>query len=205
MTAAPAPLTPNPLQLHSLQRRPVAARMRHWLQAEGSLTRHLTRASGRVQVQVLQQGSDALWPEEARALRRQPFQQAGSAHVRTVLLWCGPTGQERPAVLARSAVLAPQSRLRWRGLRGLGDKPLAQLLFDTPHIHRSPLRWHHDAAHSPAARHVLQLWQRHAPEHTAMLPRQGVWRRSSVFDINGARILVTEWFAPEVFDWPAPK
>ena len=38
-----------------------------------------------------------------------------------------------------------------------------------------------------------------------MLPRQGVWRRSSVFDINGARILVTEWFAPEVFDWPPPK
>ena len=205
MSADSALPTPNPLQLRSQRRRPVPAGMRRWLQAEGSLTRHLTRASGRVRVQVLQQGSDALWPEEIAALQRQPFQQAGSSHVRTVLLWCGPPGAERPAVLARSAVLAPQSRLRWRGLRGLGDKPLAQLLFDTPHIHRSPLRWHHDAAHSPAARHVLQLWQRHAPEHTAMLPRQGVWRRSSVFDINGARILVTEWFAPEVFDWPPPK
>ena len=53
MTTTTAPLTPNPLQLRSLQRRPVAARMRRWLQAEGSLTRHLTRASGRVQVQVL--------------------------------------------------------------------------------------------------------------------------------------------------------
>ena len=196
---------PHPELLRSLHGRPVAVGMRSWLQAEGSLTRHLTRASGRVRVQVLQQGSAALWPEERTALRRQPFQQGGSTHVRTVLLWCGPPGAERPAVLARSAVLAPQSRLRWRGLRGLGDKPLAQLLFDTPHIRRSPLRWRRDAAHGPAARHVLRLWLRHAPDHAAMLPRRDVWRRSSVFEIGGARILVTEWFAPEVFGWPAPK
>lgn len=202
MTPPEFSLPANPL-LRRGHRRPVAATMRRWLRAEGSLTRHLTRASGRVRVEVLQQGNAPLWPDEIRALRRHPFQQSGSAHVRTVLLWCGPAGDEFPAVLARSAVLAPQSRLRWRGLRGLGDKPLAQLLFDTPHMRRSTLRWQQDMAHSPAARHVLRYWHEHAPDH--VLPERGVWRRSSVFTHSGARILVTEWFAPEVFGWQTPE
>ena len=41
---------PHPELLRSLHGRPVAVGMRRWLQAEGSLTRHLTRASGRVRV-----------------------------------------------------------------------------------------------------------------------------------------------------------
>lgn len=173
-----------------------------WLQAPGSLTRHLARASGAVQVQVLQQGSAALWPHEAAALGRTPARQGASAHVRTVLMWCGPQPHAFPAVLARSAVLAPHSRLRWQGLRSLGERPLAQLLFDTPQVQRSALRWHYDAPGSQVARHVRSLWLQHAPDFAAELPARGIWRRYSVFSQRGARILVTEWFAPEVWSWP---
>lgn len=183
--------------------RPVSARARRWLQVPGSLTQHLQRASGAVRVQVLQQGHSPLWPEEQRALGQPRYQRAHGAHVRTVLLWCGTGAAATPAVLARSAVLTPQSRLRWRGLRGLGNQPLAQLLYDTPHIRRSPLRCQRHAAPGPAGRHVLRQWQHHAGTPDGHhVPRRNVWSRSSVFAHAGARIIVTEWFAPHTLGWP---
>ena len=179
---------------------PRARQARSWLQAPGSLTRHLAQAIGPVQVEVLQQGAAPLWPEEARALQHGRFRHGGVAHVRTVVLWCTlPDGRPWPAVLARSAVLAPHARLRWSGLRGLGRSPLAQLLYDTPRIRRSPLVAQRDAPASPAARHVLRLWPRPA-DPTPPLPPRAVWRRSSVFVRAQAPLIVTEWFAPGVWD-----
>ena len=38
-------------------------------------------------------------------------------------------------------------------------------------------------------------------QHT-LVPQRGIWRRYSVFLHRGAPLIVTEWFAPEVLDWP---
>ena len=48
----------------------------------------------------------------------------------------------------------------------------------------------------------LRQWQQQAGAHADRLPQRGIWRRYSVFLHRGAPLIVTEWFAPEVLDWP---
>lgn len=195
------PLTPNPL-LKRMRRRPIPARARKWLNAEGSLTRRLNAVCDTVHIQILHQRQAALWPLEKKALGRQRHQQGGATHVRTVLQWCGEPDTAFPGVFARSAVLAPQARLSWGSLRGLGNRPLAHLLFVAPGIRRTPLFYQYDPPHAPETRHVLRQWQQQAGAHADRLPQRGIWRRYSVFLHRGAPLIVTEWFAPEVLDWP---
>ena len=158
------PLTPNPL-LKRMRRRPIPARARKWLNAEGSLTRRLKAVCDTVHIQILHQRQAALWPLEKKALGRQRHQQGGATHVRTVLQWCGEPDTAFPGVFARSAVLAPQARLSWGSLRGLGNRPLAHLLFVAPGIRRTPLFYQYDPPHAPETRHVLRQWQQQAGAH----------------------------------------
>ena len=103
-----------------------------WLRAAGSLTARL-RHLGEVKVLRLHQGRQRLLPMEASILGQ------GVAHVREVLLCVN--GQ--PAVWARSATSLAAVKGPWKALRGLGTRPLAELLFARRHVQRlGPFAWH---------------------------------------------------------------
>jgi chorismate--pyruvate lyase len=170
-------------------RAPHRQHLRAWLQAGGSLTARLRR-HGVVQVQVCRQGRQRLWAHEAQAVG------APHGHVREVVLWV----DDRPAVWARSVTTVAHTRGPWRAIKGLGSRPLAEVLFISAGIHREPLRAERWPSHSLPWRHRLQAWHT-ALSHPARpvsgaLPPSPVWARHSVFIRRGAPLMVTECFAP---------
>lgn len=163
---------------------PVAAgRLRRWLTDRGSLTARLERHAGRIAVKVLFQG------------RRRPnademFLFAGRTSqvmVREVLLLHGAT----PLVFAHTVFDAAGLRGAWRGVSGLGNRPLGAALFADPRIARYPLRQKKLARRHPLYRGAA-----------AQLPRPpaALWGRRSIFAAGKSPILVSEVFLPAVLD-----
>jgi len=154
-----------------------------WLHADGSLTSRL-RAHGHLRVVVLQQGSSPFWKQEQRDLHCQ------SGHVREVVLMLDGV----PAVWARSATSHQAVKGPWRALQGLGNRPLAELLFSGSRVCRSPLQPHHLVRSSPEERHMRAQWDRlTGDQQPVAAPR---WARSSVFSQHGHPLRVMEAFAP---------
>ncbi len=173
---------------------PIDRTLRAWLQSPGSLSRRLANAFGGFQVRVLSQRVAPAWPDELVALRR-----AGAGLrvqrclVREVMLW----GDGQPLVHARSVLPAVQARLTWRALRGLGSRPLADLLFGLRAAHCQRLG---QGRMVPCrARRLAQRL-----EHSSDSAWRGapLWFRRSVFTRRGVPLLVTEWFAPAVRQRP---
>ncbi|MDO9313753.1 MAG: chorismate lyase [Burkholderiaceae bacterium] len=164
---------------------PVDRSLRAWLESEGSLSRRLARAFGRFEVQVLKQGCAPARADELTVLRRAGRSRLSvpRCHVREVMLW----GDGQPLVYARSVLPAVQSRLTWRALRGLGTRPLADLLFGLRAAHCTRLG---SACMAPmrARRLGERLGWTGSP----------LWHRRSVFTRRGMPLLVTEWFSPQV-------
>jgi chorismate--pyruvate lyase len=164
---------------------PRRAVLRQWLAASGSLSRRLAALGERFEVQTLRQGA-------ARILRSEAAELAASRHrcwVREVLLRVDGV----PLVWARS--IAPRRALNgpWRALRGLGHRPLADLLFNDAAVCRTPLRRQRLAPHSPLAARMKRQWV----QATGHAPSRGmVWARSSVFRRRGTPLRVMELFAP---------
>lgn len=167
--------------------------MRSWLLSDGSLSRRLAQAFGHFQVQVLRQGTAPATSEERRLLRRHArgHLRLPRCHVREVVLW----GDGRPLVHARSVLPAVQARLAWRALRGLGQRPLADLLFGpqaAPCVRLGAQR----STPLQARRLSARLQWAHHP----------LWSRRSVFTRRGVPLLVTECFAPAVCERaPGPR
>lgn len=156
---------------------------RRWLKASGSLTARL-RQHGHVQVQVLSQGTQRLSPQERRALR------LVSGHVREVILLVDGVA----TVWARSVTSPRALRGPWKALKGLGSRPLAELLFSHARVVRGPL--HRHAWRHGGAEHQRAL--RHWPRKGSPPPR---WARASVFEHHGQRLRVMESFSPRVVSW----
>ena len=97
--------------------------LRRWLQAPGSLSARLAARCERFEVRLLRQAKTRAWVHERGALSLRGEAALG----REVLLCC----DGEPLVLARSLVAARATRLAWRALKGLGTRPLADLLFGT--------------------------------------------------------------------------
>jgi chorismate--pyruvate lyase len=153
--------------------------------ADGSLTSRLRR-HGQVEVRVQQQGAFALWPQERTDLN------AMRGYVREVVLLL----DGRPAVWARSATTHRAIQGPWRALRGLGSRPLAELLFCGRHVQRAPLQAWQLPRSSLQERHIRRQWlsvQTHGD--AAATPR---WARSSVFWQDGQPLRVMEAFSPWV-------
>ena len=130
----------------------------------------------------LLQARRRLFPDEATLVGLH----AGSrALVREVLLHCGDT----PVVFAHSVVATKHLRGAWRSLRGLGTKPLATALFADPRVQRGPLHFR-----KLSCRNLLRV---RAAEFVSDLPAE-LWARRSVFRRDGAPLLVTEVFLPEI-------
>lgn len=169
--------------------------LRRWLQASGSLSARLAASGDVFSVQVLAQGRQALRADEANALG------AGALRVgyaREVLLRV----DGKPMVFARSVTAHANSVGAWRSVRGLGSRPLADVLFKRSGISRQPLDFSQLLRQSPLQRHVAKSWQ---AATGAKLAAHALPARRSVFTRHGAALLVMEVFAADVSAWKYPS
>ncbi|WKB53536.1 chorismate--pyruvate lyase family protein [Eleftheria terrae] len=180
--------------MHWLPHPPLDRRLRRWVTAGGSLTAHLQRACRQVTVQRLHQGASPMRRDEAHALRRERQRRA---HAREVVLRC----DAEPVVYARSVVAAHRVHGPWRALAGLGSRPLAQLLFQQPHIARSPLAYARVPRCGPLRRHIAAAWQ---AATDSPLPPAGLWARRSLFTKQRAPLWLMEVFSPRLAERRAP-
>lgn len=164
-----------------------------WLRATGSLTARL-RQHGQVRVQVLSQGTRRLTAPERRALG------LVSGHVREVMLWV----DDQPAVWARSVTSQRALRGPWKALKGLGTRPLAELLFGHQRVERGPLQRHAWLKRDAERLRALRAWpQASASSPHAHSPGAPRWARASVFRHHGQRLRVMEALAPGLARWQA--
>ncbi len=166
---------------------PLDRTLRGWLQSDGSLSRRLSLSFGGFKVRVLRQGTAPATDDELHALQKHGGGRCRlqRCHVREVVLW----GDGRPLVHARSVLPAVQARLTWRAVRGLGQRPLADLLFGLRAAHCARLGGQRMSPLT-ARRLGARLGWEEPP----------LWCRRSVFIRRGVPLLVTEWFAPAVRD-----
>lgn len=167
---------------------------KRWLGAAGSLSARLAGSGQRFSVQVLSQGLQPLHPDEARALG---LGRRGAGYVREVLLCVDALA----VVFARSVTKHPHSQGPWRAIRGLGTRPLADVLFRQHAITRSPLQFASLRSASPLHRHVARAWQ---GATGAALPSRTLPARRSVFTRASAPLLVMEVFAAAQAPWGWP-
>jgi chorismate--pyruvate lyase len=104
---------------------------------------------------------------------------------REVLLYCGDT----PVVFAHTVLDARHLRGTWRGVKGLGNRPLGAALFADPRVKRYPLRqrkigWHHEL-------------HRRLSACVPGMP-MSLWARRSLFRLHDSPMLVTEVFLPAI-------
>ncbi len=159
--------------------------LRAWLHAEGSLTARL-RDHGAVEVVVLRQGAQRLWPAEQGDLN------CLSGYVREVALLLDGA----PVVWARSAVSHHARQGPWKALTNLGNRPLAELLFRDKNMERNRLEPHYLPRHGLMECQLRNSWAGlHAAMPASLLPR---WARSSVFWHQGQPLRVLEAFAPRI-------
>lgn len=167
---------------------PASPRLRRWLLAPGSLTARLRR-HGAVTVEVLSQGRQTLLPQERRALG------CHAAHVREVLLRI----DGRAAVWARSATSLRSVKGPWAPVKGLGKRPLAELLFSDRRVTRQALQASRLHRSSPLQRRMARAWEAHAGHGAeGEVPSPPHWARHSLFWHRGAPLQVQEAFAPWV-------
>lgn len=170
---------------------------RAWVGVGGSLTAWLVATGQTFSVQVLRQGRSALHPAEWAALQL-PGGRAG--YVREVLLRLDGAA----VVYARSVTTHAASLGPWRALRGLGTRPLAEVLFNHLPAERAPLAFARLKPASSLRRDVARAWRQAAgaPTQTGALPA-----RRSVFKRARAPLLVMEVFAApdQPWCWPGPK
>lgn len=168
--------------------------VRRWVGATGSLSARLAGAGQVFSVQVLQQGRQQLGQDEARALGL-PGPCVG--YMREVVLLVDGVA----VVFARSVTQHAHSLGSWRSIRGLGSRPLADVLFKRPGIARTPLAFSRIKPSTRLGRDVASAWQRATSQ--ALMVRTLPARRS-VFTRRGAPLLVMEIFAArhEPWCWP---
>lgn len=174
-------------------RLPASPALRAWLTAPGSLSAQLARAFGPLEVQRRHQGHGRLRRDEAAALG---LPAGRRVHVREVALVCdGET-----LVCARTVVAASAVKGAWRALRGLGSRPLAELLFHDHRVRRAPPAYATIALGQPARR-LADPWRHDTAPHW---PGTHVWARRALYRRRGSRLLLTEVFAPGVARRPPP-
>ncbi|MDM4768540.1 chorismate lyase [Pelomonas sp. SE-A7] len=162
--------------------------LRDWLRAPGSLSRRLARLGQRFEVQVLSQRIAPLRRLERQALG---LPRRGLTLVREVILKV----DGKPLVWARSALHQSALAGPWRALKGLGHRPLADLLYHDRRVSRSVLQPRRLARHGHTRRQMQRQWQHAVGEPASP---QMLWSRNSVFRRYGAELRVMELFVPEV-------
>ena len=155
---------------------------RKWLIDNGSLTARLKARYKDFAVKPLTVKYGMPITDEAALLHLSAHK---TALIREVLL----IGNNQPVVFAHSVLPRASLRGAWNGLGRLGNRPLGATLFANPVVKRTPLRYKKLTSHH-------QLFQ-HATAHLTIKPTY-LWARRSIFSLNGAKILVTEVFLPQL-------
>ncbi|WP_409993863.1 chorismate--pyruvate lyase family protein [Roseateles koreensis] len=162
--------------------------LRDWLRAPGSLSGRLARLGSTFEVQVLRQGTHPLRAPELKALG---LPRHGCTFIREVILRV----DGHALVWARSSLHASALAGPWRALKGLGSRPLANLLYADPRVKRSELNPKRLSRHG----HTRRAMQRQWLQATGAAPStQMLWSRNSVFRRCGAELRVMELFVPEL-------
>lgn len=169
--------------------------VRRWVGASGSLSARLAGAGQKYSVQVLDQGRQRLRWDEASALG---LSSSRMGYVREVVL----SVDDVPVVFARSVTAHLHSLGPWRSVRGLGTRPLADILFKRTGVARTPLEFANVQPASPLGRFVAQAW--HQATGQALASRALPARRS-LFIRRGAPLLVMEVFAAKAEPWCWPS
>lgn len=152
---------------------------KRWLLRPGALTQGL-RAGGELSLRVLAEGASRPRPDEAAALRLAPGERAW---IREVCM----SINEIPCVVARSVTSFDASRVAWRGIRSLGSRPLADLLYDDKQVSRQPFE-----TSRVTSRQGIWLALRRQPG----LLQTPLLARRSVFVRQQQALLVVECFLP---------
>lgn len=156
---------------------------RKWLIDNGSLTTRLkARYTDFVVRPVLLKNAKAFTDESALL----GLKASQPALIREVLLM----GNNQPVVFAHSVLPRTSLRGAWYGLGKLGNKPLGATLFANPKVKRTRLTYKKLPRHHPISMRLA--------EHMPNMPKV-LWARRSVFQLNCARILVTEIFLEQLF------
>ncbi len=168
--------------------------LRRWLSASGSLSARLAATGEVFSVHVLSQGRQPLTQDEALALG---LGKRRLGYAREVVLRV----DGKPMVFARSVTAHANAMGAWRSVQGLGNRPLADVLFRHLGICRAPLEFAQPKRHSPLQRHVSKAWFEASGAHAshAALPA-----RRSVFTRHRAALLVMEVFAADAAHWQWP-
>ena len=164
----------------------LAPRLRLWLTDNGSLTERLASSGqGAFCVRRLHQGWEVPLPSERRLLQIPPRQ---LALVREVALLLG----DDAVVFARSVFPLASLKGSLAHLRRLQNRSLGAILFQHPHMCRSPF----ELALMPGGSAYL-------PEHL----RQGerAWGRRSRFVIDGKSVMVSEVFLGAFKPWTVTR
>lgn len=165
----------------TLRRQSLPPRTRAGLLDTGSLTARLkARCRQTFHVELLDQGRTWLDHELSRLLG---MRQGAPAQVREVHLCCA----ERRLVFAQSILPYHSLQGRWRSLLRLGTKPLGQVLFSHPKVHRGGLQITHLQPGMP-------LYQRAIA--SLDVPPTELWGRRSLFYLPKGPVLVCEFFLP---------
>jgi chorismate--pyruvate lyase len=170
---------------------PMRGDLKQWLCAQGSLSAHLAATGERFNVQVLNQGRRPLSRDESLAMG---LGEQRVGYGREVLLRVD--GQ--PMVFARSVTAQTGALGAWRSVRGLGSRPLADVLFRRLGIRRGPLEFARMVRQSAQQRHVAKAWLAatgNAAPSAAMPARRSVFRR------HRAALLVMEVFVADAARW----
>lgn len=155
-----------------------------WITDPGSLTAAIRAHAQHFAVMRLRERTGRPLPAEANLL---PGNQFGPAIVREVLL----VANERPVIFARSILPHASLRGRWQQLRRMGTRPLGQALFSAHGARRTEVVYQKLTSRQPLFRQAAQSLSE-VPTH--------LWARTSVFDLSGRPILVTEVFLPTLLE-----
>lgn len=169
--------------------------LRRWLQATGSLSARLAATGDNFSVQVLNQGRQALTRDEALALGSG---ECRIGYVREVVLRV----DGKAMVFARSVTAHASAMGAWRSVQGLGNRPLADVLFRHLGIRRAPLEFAQPKRHGTLQRHVAKAW---LSSTGATLSHSALPARRSVFTRHNAALLVMEVFAADAPQWRWPE
>ncbi|MGE0356358.1 MAG: chorismate lyase [Burkholderiales bacterium] len=163
---------------------PHADPWRPWLAWRGSLTWRITARAKDFRVELVRQGPRIPNEDEYRNLGQPAHRRA---LVREVVLRADGV----PVVLAHSIAAWRDLHGAWRGLRGLGTRPLAEALFTDPLVRRQAMEFVRIDSRHPLHRRARRTFGRDFPP---------LWARRSRFVKHGRPLLVTEVFLPALRD-----
>ena len=160
----------------------LSSSQKSWLTRPGALTSGL-RQLGLVTLCVIHERSEGLSKDESAGIRRPP---RSPVWVREVLM----SIDGRPCVFARSLTPLAASHGTWQGIRKLRNRPLADILYHEPSIHRSDFEVARIQRHMPLYGTYLHTDQDPSLASPKLLARRSVFWR------NEQPLLVSECFLP---------